>query len=56
MKFVVDCYGGDLSPKANVLGAVQAVNKFSDLNLILCGRESEIKDNNMRNLYVYRKR
>lgn len=44
MKFVVDCYGGDLSPKANVLGAVQAVNKFSDLNLILCGRESEIKD------------
>lgn len=44
MKFVVDCYGGDLSPKANVLGAVQAVNKFSDLNLILCGRESAIKD------------
>ncbi len=44
MKFVVDCYGGDLSPKANVLGAVQAVNKFSDLNLILCGRESAIRD------------
>lgn len=44
MKFVVDCYGGDLSPKANVLGAVQAINKFSDLNLILCGRESAIRD------------
>ena len=44
MKFVVDCYGGDLSPKANVLGAVQAVNKFSDLNLILCGKESAIRD------------
>lgn len=44
MKFVIDCYGGDLSPKANVLGAVQAVNKFSDLNLILCGRESAIRD------------
>lgn len=41
-KIVVDCFGGDLSPKANVAGAVQALNAESGFNLILVGDKDKI--------------
>ena len=44
MKLILDCYGGDFSPKANVLGAVSAVKEFEDLSLVLTGRKNVIED------------
>ena len=40
MKLVVDCFGGDRSPKANVEGAIKALNEIKDLYLILTGDEN----------------
>ena len=42
MKIIVDCFGGDKSPSANVEGAVLALKKHSDLSLILTGDEELI--------------
>lgn len=44
MKIIVDCYGGDKSPSANVEGAVTALKEFDDLTLVLTGDENEIKE------------
>ncbi|MBO4870299.1 MAG: phosphate acyltransferase PlsX [Clostridia bacterium] len=44
IKVVVDCFGGDNSPGANVSGAVAALNKNSDLYIILTGDEAAIKE------------
>lgn len=41
IKLVIDCFGGDNSPKANIEGSIIALNKFDDLELILSG-DSEI--------------
>lgn len=43
-KIVVDAMGGDFAPKQQVLGAVEALNKDKDLYLILCGDETQIKN------------
>lgn len=43
-KIVVDCFGGDYSPAANVEGAIAALSKNSDFSLILTGDEVAIKD------------
>ena len=42
-KIVVDCFGGDNSPKANVSGAVMAINAESGFELLLVGDENKIK-------------
>jgi len=44
MKIIVDCFGGDKSPSANVGGAVRALNEHDDLRLILTGDEDTIKN------------
>ena len=43
VKIVVDCFGGDHSPEANVEGSVSALKLYSDLHLILTGDEETIK-------------
>ena len=43
MKIIIDCFGGDKSPSANVEGAVIALKDHSDLELILTGDEDAIK-------------
>lgn len=43
MKIVLDGHGGDYCPEQAVLGAVQAVQKHKDLQIIICGKEEEIK-------------
>ncbi len=43
-KIVIDAMGGDYAPREQVLGAVDALNKESDLYLILCGDETKIKE------------
>lgn len=43
MKIIVDCFGGDKSPSANVEGAVLALKEHNDLSLILTGDEALIK-------------
>ncbi len=43
MKIIVDCFGGDKSPSANVEGAVLALREHGDLELILTGDENIIK-------------
>ena len=43
MKIVVDAFGGDNAPLEIVEGALMAVEKHKDLELILTGKEDEIK-------------
>ena len=49
VKVVVDAHGGDNSPNVNVTGAIEAVKKIEDLQVILVGHEDKInallKDN-----------
>ncbi|MBQ3048106.1 MAG: phosphate acyltransferase PlsX [Clostridia bacterium] len=42
MKIVIDAYGNDLGPKAPVEASVNAINKYSDLTLVLCGKQEEL--------------
>ena len=42
IKILVDCFGGDHSPKANVEGALNALEKNTDLHLILTGDETAL--------------
>jgi glycerol-3-phosphate acyltransferase PlsX len=44
IKIVVDCFGGDRSPMVNVEGAILAVNKNPDIELILAGDEAKINE------------
>ncbi len=44
MKIAVDCFGGDKSPGANVEGAVWALDRHDDLELVLTGDEAKIRD------------
>ena len=48
IKIVVDCFGGDHSPEANVAGSVSALYRFNDLYLILTGDEETIKKQNIK--------
>ena len=43
IKIVLDCFGGDHSPEANVDGAIAALGQFDDLHLILSGDESTLR-------------
>ena len=42
MKIIVDAMGGDYAPKEQVLGAAKAAKEL-DIDIILCGREEDIK-------------
>jgi len=42
IKILVDCFGGDHSPEANIDGALAALEYFPDLSLILTGSEEII--------------
>lgn len=44
VKLVVDCFGGDHSPDANIEGALNALRKNKDLHLILTGDETLIRE------------
>ena len=43
IKIAIDCLGGDHSPDANIDGTLAALNKHSDLCVVLFGDESVIK-------------
>ena len=43
LKVLIDCFGGDHSPQANVDGALAALSQFDDLHLILTGDETAVK-------------
>ena len=43
IKILVDCFGGDHSPQANVAGALAALDKNPDLHLLLTGDETLLK-------------
>ena len=43
IKILVDCFGGDHSPQANVAGALAALDKKPDLHLLLTGDETLLK-------------
>ena len=43
-RIVIDAMGGDFAPKQQVLGCVEALNNDKDLYLILCGDETQIKE------------
>ena len=42
IKIIVDCFGGDHSPQANIDGALSALEQISDIHLILVGDEAVI--------------
>ena len=44
MKIVVDAMGGDLAPKVNVDGSIDALREFSDMEIILVGPEALINE------------
>ena len=44
MNIILDAFGGDNAPKAIVGGAVQAVNEYSDIRIILTGKADLIKE------------
>ncbi len=43
MKIVIDAMGGDFAPREIVKGAVQSIQKFDDITLILTGDEPQIQ-------------
>jgi len=45
IKIIIDCYGGDHSPQANIEGALAAMEHNQDLHLIFTGDETDIKRN-----------
>ncbi len=44
MRIAIDAMGGDHAPKEIVLGAVKAVETFSDISVVLVGDETKIKE------------
>lgn len=44
MKLAIDAMGGDHAPKEIVLGAMKAIQAFQDLQIILVGDETRIKE------------
>ena len=43
IKIIVDCFGGDHSPDANIDGAIDALQRFEDLSIILTGEQAILK-------------
>ena len=52
MKIVVDAYGGDNSPIAMVKASIRAVNEFKDLEIVLTGKENELRNCLINNNYT----
>ncbi|MDP4162061.1 MAG: phosphate acyltransferase PlsX [Bacillota bacterium] len=48
MKLAIDAMGGDHAPKEIVLGAMKAVEAFSDIHIILVGDETKINEHLLR--------
>ena len=44
LRVLIDCFGGDHSPQANVDGALTALSRFEDLQLILTGDETSVQE------------
>ena len=44
IKIIIDCFGGDHSPEANVDGALAAMAQLPDLHLILTGDETTLQN------------
>ena len=44
MKIIIDAYGGDYSPTEMVKGAITSVNLIKDVEIIITGDETEIKN------------
>ena len=44
IKIIIDCFGGDHSPEANVDGALAAMAKIPNLHLILTGDEATLQN------------
>ena len=44
IKILIDCFGGDHSPEANIDGALAALAKMPDLHLILTGDEATLQN------------
>lgn len=44
IKIALDAMGGDFAPKCNVLGAMDAVKKYKDIEITLFGDENKIKE------------
>lgn len=44
IKILIDCFGGDHSPNANIDGALNALKTYDDLYIIFVGDENIIKD------------
>ena len=42
MKILIDCHGGDKSPRANIEGALRAMEKHPDLETVFVGDEAQI--------------
>ena len=43
VKLILDCFGGDHSPEANIDGGLSALGRFPDLYLILTGDETTLR-------------
>ena len=43
MKIAIDAMGGDHAPKEIVLGALKAIDTYSDIHITLIGDENKIK-------------
>lgn len=44
MRILIDCFGGDHSPDANIDGALEALNRFPDLTVMLTGDEAVLRE------------
>ncbi|MEG1158696.1 MAG: phosphate--acyl-ACP acyltransferase, partial [Christensenellaceae bacterium] len=44
MNIIMDAMGGDHAPREIVMGAVEAVNKFSDIQITLTGDKKAIEE------------
>lgn len=44
MKIVIDAFGGDNAPIEIIEGAILAIKKYKDLEILLCGDEDKIKE------------
>lgn len=44
MKIVIDAFGGDNAPISVVDGTILALKKFKDINIVLTGKEQELKN------------
>ena len=43
MRIAIDAMGGDFAPQHEVLGALEAVKKDSEIEIVLVGRQDELE-------------